>query len=690
MERKIQNTFLDDDDYIYIVDNNNVIYMYDDTEFYPFSEPIKNIKKCFRINHKFFIHHDTTITVFDATLYKRHLDEDPWIATNINQVCYSSDPVRIITLENGELIAYFDVTDGSNETEVTGISLSQPLKYSGNIIYPQQYEKYIDIKIIDKLLLAYNGENMVVFSLGEVDSDILRIATLKIKKENYDQIFAYESDRKIFVLSNGNKLSLTGSLYVQNNTIDKIIDNDIFEKQGCFFMVDNSILLCYYTKSKYDTIIKPLISILPIIECVPKVHSQVFLKDDELITFILPDGIDLSIISNNNMQIVIYNNSPHIIDEIFHEILLKDESIYYSTIIDYSDDKDDTALIIDIDITRNIIDQMIHIIPAIYRLNNEMLYNFEQINSDGSVQSYGDGVTRYVFNTLRKELDKILEKKFLGYDLDTCFKLGKLLYFCSKDGRETFSNIHPYFFCCLSKENDYLSLLKLKGSDYPLYLSQYKEFSANPDLLEELDLGLSTAKDYIEYQFSCDLTPEEISCYDSFIKGFLFFAERHKLYSLIKKLSIHYYIDMLIADGFFNAELEYSMKNETINKESFGIFCSIFKRLFGQLSIKEQTIFLQNITGSEYFNGTVDIVYGYEEQEIITRQLIFDENIIDEDDIELFNNVIINLPVDSESKNLSYQISTCHTQLIINTKPTEENINAILQALIIEDNNMKN
>ena len=79
-----------------------------------------------------------------------------------------------------------------------------------------------------------------------------------------------------------------------------------------------------------------------------------------------------------------------------------------------------------------------------------MLYtDFEQVNTDRTVKSYGDGVTGRLQRLLRKELDEILAAKFPGCMTNEGFKLynlGGLLYFCNRNVSEQFFHLHPYFF----------------------------------------------------------------------------------------------------------------------------------------------------------------------------------------------------------------------------------------------------
>ncbi len=66
-------------------------------------------------------------------------------------------------------------------------------------------------------------------------------------------------------------------------------------------------------------------------------------------------------------------------------------------------------------------------------------------------------------------------------------------------------------------------------------------------------------------------------------------------------------------------------------------------------------------------------------------------NLMPESDIDQSVSQLNSTNGQIEIKNdLTYQISTCNTELTIFVEPTKENINSILQVLIIEDLVLKN
>lgn len=677
MERKIKRTFIDKSSNIYIVDIMDILYLYDDNQFYPFMEIMNDIKDCFFIHDRFFVHHGKTISIFDEYLFKIPMTSESWITNKIDMVCYSNEENIIITLEDGEVYINFGVTNKSGilDDEVQRISLSN------------KYFKFEEIKVINDLLITYKNNTIGLFALMENNIDF--VSSINVDKKIFNNITQIDWMNNLLILENSDKLSFSGKLYIQNY-IDPYSYNLLFNIQQAYFLYKDGYLMCSHSPDKLNTIIKPLEKILPVLNSIT-VDTQT--KYHQLTTFTLPKNIDLSIIQNNTKQIIIYNNRPLLIDQILYEISLTDESVYYDNFDIQYMEKSDTNMIIDIDISVPIIKQLINIIPFIYRLNDEMIYKFEQVDSDSNVISYGDGVTRHIFNSLRKEIDIVLEKKFLSYDLTYAFNLGKLLYFCNREGAEKFFNIHPYFFYKFSNSSDHVTLLKkFKGNSFNIFHSQYIQYINNPKSLEELELGINTPDQYICYLLSSDLTEEQIKHYDAFIKGFNIFYTRNKSYSVLKKLPILCLINQLVGDDFFKANLEYFAKNRNVDTKHFEDFQKIFRKLFGQLSKKEMACFVQNITGSQYYTGTINIVLAYEKKELIVHQAVYDENIFigQEEPLEV-NDIIIVLDNDKTDENkLIYQISTCNAELIINVLPNEENLTSIIKILTVEDLNMKN
>jgi len=686
MERKIEQIFLDKSNNIYVVDSKNILYLYDsdDREFFPFLAVMNNIKNCFAMDNNFFVHHSNTISIFDDELLKIDIPGETWISHKIDCVCYNTENNTIVTLEHGEVNVNFNVafTDNYYGDDIKIISLSRKRFLDSESSFTECIE-FDEIKILDDLLLLLKNDEMSIYYLQP--NNIKYIGGINTNKKIYDEIYHFHKIHSYFELQNGDKLTLSGEYFLQKYT-SQTIDNNVFWNQNVYFMLKDEYLLCYYDKIKYDFIIEPLLSIL---NATNMSTIDVNYKNQQLTTILLPKNINISIINNNRSQIIVYGDKYYLVKDILHEIYLLDNVIQYGTIHANNIEKIKQEFIIDIENSESIVNQLVNTVSSIYRLNNEYFYKFEKIDNFGNVISYGEGATRDTFNYLRKELDTVLKSNFSSLK-QNMFKLGKLFYFCNAEGNEKYFNMHPYFFYLLSDESDYVTLLKkFKGADYNNYYKLYVQYLNEPESMEQLDMEIKTHHDYIKYLFTCDLTDIQIEQYNEFVKGFSFYSIRTKYYNFIKNLPISYYIDLLIATGYFNAQLNFVIKNGLIHIPDFIIFQKKFKKIFEKLSKEEISLFVQNVTGSQYYNGIINIVYGYEKKEFIVKQVVYDENINNGNMPLEINNAIINLDTEVDTK-LSYQISTCNTELLVNVAPTKNNIMNIIKMLTVEDIIMKN
>jgi hypothetical protein len=220
-----------------------------------------------------------------------------------------------------------------------------------------------------------------------------------------------------------------------------------------------------------------------------------------------------------------------------------------------------------------------------------------------------------------------------------------------------------------------------------------------PVKLTNLDIGLNTLDSYIKYLLIANLTNEQILLYESFVKGFLYFAARNKHYNLIRKLPIIYFIKALVSSEYFNANFEF-FKNDNVDQKIFDTFSKIFVEEFTKLTTKQMSIFLQNVTGSQYYSDTVNVVLAYDKA-LKTIQNIYDDHFSSDNDqsdnnseeipILENNNIILDLQnVNKENNKPIYEISTCNTELTFNILPNRKNIQNILHLLTIEDLYMKN
>lgn len=671
MEKQINAIFLDKKNNIYVVDENNILYLIqqDNDTFIPFMAELKNVHKCFLLNGLFYVHHNQTITMFNEKLEKINVFND--VLTDFVDYHESMDIIAVIS-NNQETFIYFDIQTNF----IKSIALNYIYITSNDTVRRIEHQKFDAITIVDNYLLAYLYDTMSVYQL--LPHMIKPVRNIHITERIYADIFDYDKNYDAFNLihancDGGNMLSMKGYIIDNNELYDNLLkdnwavhENDVITGyktingaiccnvklvnafklvnhklyyNRVFVILSKQYFYCYHATVDYQKIINSLVLHLPITD---PVTFQ--LSPETSVTILsIPDDIIIELIYNRKSQIIFYANRSYIIGDVLREIVITRDAINFENIITSRTEKINKRLIIDVATSQSIVDQLVDMIPNIYRLNKEYIYHFEQTDDKGEILSYGEGSTRQVFDMCRNEFDAIFKNNFEGYTLLQVFHLGRLFYFCNRDGDQKFFNIHPYFFYLLSHEVDHLHLLKkFEGRDYIMYSRQYQDYKSNPALLELLDLDLHTIDDYVNYLLSYGLSNERKRCYEEFVKGFMFFTMRLKLYNLIKGLPVEYYIQQLVADEYFRAKLKFS----------HSYLKAGFTKVFDPLSEHEKAIFLQNVTGSKYYRGIVRINIG-----------------------------------DTTSEQYSYKINTCEAKLVVHETA---DLKEVIAALIIEDTYMRN
>lgn len=693
MERKIQNIFFDKANNIYLVDDVGVLYWYQKDFFYPFLEWMDDIKNCFMIGQTIFVHHDTTISQFSLSLYP--LGNEKWITKYIDDVCYHKDLNIIVTLEQGEIYINYNVSVLENDmldeesheylNTVKRVSLSHRVKYVNNTMYVSKYHKFEKIKIIDDFLMVY-ANNKINFFYLRMD-DFKPLTQITAKQDIFDNI---SEVNQIYIFQMNGNIVNTDKLFGSHTNWFSCLNDPIYQKQKIYLLLKDGYLLCCYENNKYETIIEPLLKVLP-----KDFHSTVPITDSEKFTTVkLLKNHKVCIVSNNLKQLIFYDGKIYLINNMLDEISLDPDQVVYDHLNYYLKSSVKNDLVIDIDTNKSVFHQLMNIIPYLYRLNHDKNYCFEQIDQFSNVISYGIGVTRSIFTFLAKEIDEHFKNNFSSFKLNDAFNIGKLLFFCSWEGNERFFNVHPYFIYKLSKESDNIYLLKkFKGNDFNTYYQQYLRYYSNPKELVDLDLGLNDHNDYVKYLMLENLSSEQIAFYDLMADGFRFFAIRNKLNSLIPKLSINYYTNLLIADGYFNAVINFDVESDRVSDYYFEQFKRIFTKLFNKLDNKQIAVFCQNITGSQYYSDEINVVLAYDSDIPNSFHQIFDMDtiILNENNEPIdVNETIIDMDTQySNEEKLAYKISTCNAEIIIYVMPTEENLENIINALVVEDLNMR-
>ena len=674
----IKQAFLDKDDNLFIIDTNNTLYLYRDDYFHPFIRVMENIRLCFNILDKYFVWYQRNLMVFDYDLIVSDAFNDEgtdalFLSKTIDQLDYLF-PFRIlITLENGEMWLYH-FNDDLDEYMMLPLSYNFPLLTGG--LHNNATQTYEEFKVIGNLILAYSKDLVFIFAIRK-PIECIYLTTIYLKYQLFDSIVGLNIKQNAFVMKNGHLFTIDMNNTLSNWRVKSVSQvyiqlkpnlygESLVSLYGIELIKSKQELICICTPNR-QSIISTLLTHVPLI----KLAQEETIKGEIKTTFEIPTT-EIDVISGHTITIITSEHKVYVLTDTFKEIELNETNISYSTLIEARPEKSLVPLTIDIDVSRSVKEQLINIIPAIYRLNNDLDINFEQVNTDRTVKSYGDGVTRQIFSLLRKELDEILAAKFAGCMTNNKFELydlGGLLYFCNRDGSERFFHLHPYFFYTMKKykidvsmgpndkidvsmgpndkidvsmgpndkidvsmgpndkidvsmgpnnkhtdeDADIRYLLQVfKPTDYQSFYQQYLTYKEDPTKLTLVDPGMSTYQHYLQYIFSSDLSAEEVAAYNEFVRGFYAFFARNDYIDFLQTLPIFYYTKLLVADEYFNADINVNLDEiSSISNSEFIKGKELFKELFFQLPQKQKAIFVQNITGSRYYCHEIGVWFAY-------------------------------------------------------------------------------
>lgn len=659
----IDRYFTDEELNIYIIDKNRIIYFLSENKLIPFYGNINSaidILMCKYFNNNYYIVCTDRFYIFtDDLVYKN--------------VIYINNPILIVKeLDSNDLIENFT-------------------------------ENFIMCNIIDRiddkyLILFYQSDNnsqYIYYNFDYVEifindnqihicidlfKESYQIVSLDIGLDLSKMIVAIDNTLTKLFLSNGHIYDLTNNRLCVSDKIEAICKFDFIDISNIVYYCDNCNTYIICKKSQ-------LVSLLDFLE-----GMTTTIKSADIYYAITIDSHNINISSSSAHAIIIRDTMIYI-NNIFNHIdlnLSKCRIQYDYLLILYQAKTFDHSITIDIDSNRQIIDQMIEIIPKIYRLNTDINYNFEKYNGlTDDIVSYGVGVSRDILSSCAHQLDKLFNAENNKYNGRS---VGKLLAFLFAISNVKFNNIHPYFFYLLSNPTDSTNYQKLfhrfKNADADRYYNYYQNYKNDPTLLSELDMeNILTADDYVKYIFTHDLDPRMIKYYEEIYYGFVVFHQRLPFYrSVIISFPIDFYLDRMITNNAIKHKLLFSIESGDVNISNFDYitFVKNFTDRYNSLDISEKRIIAKQITGSEYFEGEINIIYKYSKS-VDIEQNIYSNDLIDEDHG-------LGDPIDSiviaKLDTIVYEISTCYSKMYVYIEPDKDKINKLIDLLLIVDKNM--
>lgn len=596
----IKQVFVDDNQTVFIQTDNGLLYRYVLGRFIPFKYVFENIQRCFTMGNVTCVFHDGKLDIFDRALdltWSEH-----YSTITVNDVHYSSEIDTLVLLKDGRCIIYQEASTNRG------------------------VHTYFGDGSIEQCYLM--GRHLWCHCNGQTDHYVI---------QDGDVVHAHRLD-----LSADEHKLLTSFQLTKEPTIQELAfvcnTNRFYDRRKCFYFVVNNSLCCLCDPAIIDRN-----TVLSFIDTEVE-ERQLFGKTVLSVCISEP----VTVTSHSVDQTITIGNTVYVIyEEEVVTIKFKESKIMY-------DNNRDVKLrpVITIDVEEDDIPkQMTNIIPQIYRLGHTNHYCFNIVDNFGNVTSHGSGVDRHVSDITRDSIDTAL-LDLTQYSDDQCVKLGKLIYFFAVNTQERYRNLHKYFFFLLCKtKTDYKVLLSDDLLDY------YNKYESNESELQELDLGLNTIEDYVQYVIANDLSEEVKHKYKMILSGFQFFCERGSRKEYYKRVPVTYYWSTLRSSSVIvpciNVTNEFSSRAELEEIVARRYVFTAVLSCIASLTPKQLVVFSKNITGSSEFTSVITIL------------------------------------LKSEETAKDYDISSCEALLTI-YNPTVEKVSNIFSSLIILDKTLVN
>ena len=613
--RKLDNVFVDESNNIYFYDKAGMLYLYDEIKntLYPFLMNFTHVKQVSKIYNKYYVLTNNSIAIFNSRLESlenyKFLDNGQYYELYSDKIHYYHSDDSLYYLFERELYCICDFTTlrVTNRSKIKNIC-----------------DNLRDFVILQNYLLIHKDISCEIYKIK--NDNLKHIATLDLSIDEFKNI--------VYIDKKCNLIFSDSSIYnLDSNDTNYLNELDVdiyyyFNKIVAFLNGDELIIF-------YDDLYKPLIY-----DSIFKIKN--FQKcGDICMTIYDVENFKCSIIQKNNLQVFMCNNKIYIMGN--NNGNIANTNYNFNNINNFNYEHINK---LDISIDIPLIPQIMDTISMIYRNNTDKKYEFDIIdNITHDVISYGTGATRQVFSIINKELgDEINNIENCNYDL---FGLGQLFYFVFNKSRyEKYEYIDNYFFYLICKEIDYKYLfITCKKYDGDKYYKFYKQLLCDDKLLDDIDIEVNTPIEYVDYILSCDLSQEKKECYKQFVSGFLFFLKRDKL---LEYLPLNYFIEKCYTKNLNNFKIRYDCINTNIEDEN------MFEQIFNKLTTEELSNVKENITGTKYFNGTINIVF------------------------------------DNIDTNILYNISTCYNELTIYNEASNDILSKVIESLKCKDNLMIN
>lgn len=598
----IKQTFVDDSKAIFVQTKDRLLYNYFSGKFIPFKYVFNEVHRCFTMgDHLIGVYHGSRLDIFDRAFdlaYNEQFD-----SLVVDDAHYSSEIDTLILLCDGRCLIFPGASNNTGDHTLFGDGSIEQCYLMGKHLWCHcngQTDHYV------------------------IEGDIVHAHRVDLSAEEHRLITS-------FCLTDQPTMQELAFICNTNRFYDR-------RKKFYFVMGKNLCCLC-------DPAIIDMADIFSFIDNSGPIKEQE-LFGKTIVSLELP--VPVTVKSHSVDQTIIVGETTYVI----HESRIVTITFQEKDVV-YDNDRDTRmrkVIVVDVE-EDDIPKQMLAIIPQIYRLSHTAHFSFNIVDHFGNVTSHGSGVDRHVSDVTRDMIDSAL-LDLSQYSDAQCVKLGKLIYFFAINNQERFKNIHKYFFFLLCKTHaDHRTLL----NDELLYY--YDKYENDESSLQELDLGINTIQEYVEYVISNDLSDLHKQKYKYVLQGYQFFCNRSPRKEFYKTVPVNYYCTTLKYVPLINYrvvimnDLDPSITHEELIAQKNVGHTAIIK--ISELNLEQIETFTKNVTGTRDFTDVIVII----------------------------------LKTYETTKN--YEISTCKSSLII-YNPTEERINAVIDSLTILDKHLVN
>lgn len=627
--------FLDPGNQIFVLDNKGLLYHYAEEKWQPFLIYVPDIKNCFKSHNDFYIVSNKRIEICN----KKYLSK--------KTIAFTTEQCSIHTRKNSVLIDEYLVLGVCSKFYLFSIEMIRKAPKDSGFDYSEAIVTNSKIKQGNIVDLNVNHDNQLC---------------LLIEHENAYHIenYAFDKEKKQIIPVGTHNLSINESITNVHNAFDDFVFSNT-RRRLKIWRQDTALRLSFVSDdvdhtAKLHAVLTQYIE--PDIDINVNVNGKSYSAQGKILDWHVTNSqqewLLISDAANSKYR------GSRLIDVVTGtEIAISESMIDYQNLMLSSRMQ---KLVIEVQGNSNVMQQVWNVMSAVFRHNPELVYVFRK--RDKNLESYGAGTSRQILHEIKSELNHRLTSICDATDAEIMM-YGFFIYFCCWVKKEHLdeNTLKPYFYylLCDKSHTQYLELLqRFRPNDYEKFRDQYWLYVSNPELLiaTETDIFgvcVKTHHEFVMYLVTRDMTEAEMDTYHKLLAAYRNAQQKHEYVKIITKLPLSCQTYYLLPPSQQKIKLVFHNQTDFPASE-FNKFKSKFQECFRELTIDKKRIFCQNVTGSQYYTGEV--------------------------------NIVLKKPDSTPPK--EYEISTCDTVLQFMIPPSTLNIQNLISVLTSYDPFVKN